>query len=396
MKDEAAGRKRLSLLGATGSIGRSTLEVLREHPDRFELMAVAAGNSWQQLAEIVNEFRPPVAAIANEEHAGLLREAIRAPDCRVLAGPEGIVEAAAGSGAQTLVSAAVGAAGLEPTLAAIESGLDIALANKETLVMAGELVTATAQRSGAQLMPVDSEHSALFQCLECGAPEEVDRLVLTASGGPFRGRRAEDLRGITAEEALAHPTWRMGPKITVDSATLANKALEVIEAHWLFGVPYDRIDVIVHPQSAVHSLVHFVDGTTMAQVGPPDMKGPILYALTYPERVANRAAPLDLCRMGTLTFEDPDWETFPCLALGYEAGRQGGLAPAVYSAANEAAVELFLEGRLAFERIAPCIESALASHPVGAADRLRAIRDAETWARNHVLTNTVATCKSRG
>ena len=376
--------KRLAILGATGSIGRSALEVVRARPDRFALESLAAGNSWQTLAELAREFRPRLVAIGNAEHEPALRDALAGTGVAVRSGPEGVLEASASRGAQMLLSAAVGAAGLAPTLAAIDAGLEIALANKETLVMAGELVSERLRLADVRLLPVDSEHSAVFQCLRAGRREDVRRIVLTASGGPFRGRGAAELSGVRAEDALAHPTWSMGPKITIDSATLVNKALEVIEAHWLFEMPYERIEVVVHPQSVVHSFVEFVDGGLVAQLGPTDMKIPIQYALTFPERMGAPVEPMTLSTLCDLTFEAPDRNAFPCLDLGYEAGRRGGLAPAVFSAANEAAVELFLRDEIGFDDIPRRIASALAAHETGPADSLERILEADAAARRHV------------
>jgi len=376
--------KRLALLGATGSVGLSTLDVVRAFPEAFQVASVSGGNNWRALAEVAREFRPELVAIAREAHEPALREALADLPCRVLAGPGGVVEAAAGAGAHMLVSAAVGAAGLDPTLAAIDAGMDVALANKETLVMAGRLVVGRAGERGVTLWPVDSEHSALYQCLRAGRESEVRRLVLTASGGPFRGRARGELARVRAAEALVHPTWRMGRKITVDSATLANKALEVIEAHWLFGLAYERIEVLVHPQSVVHGLVEFADGSTVAQLSRPDMKLPIQYALFEGARRPGPVAAADLARLGTLTFETPDREAFPCLDLGVTAGRAGGVAAAVFSSANEAAVDLFLHDEIEFLDIPRLIERALAEHTPVAEPTLEAVHAADRWARESV------------
>ncbi|MFH0910539.1 MAG: 1-deoxy-D-xylulose-5-phosphate reductoisomerase [Planctomycetota bacterium] len=376
--------KKLALLGATGSIGRSTLEVVRSRPGAFSVESVSGNNNWKSLARIAREFCPRLVAIGEAKHAPPLAKALSGLSCRVLAGPEGVVEAAAASGAEMLVSAAVGAAGLEPTLAAIESGLDIALANKETLVMAGALVMGKVRERGVKLLPIDSEHSAIRQCLQCGRREEISRLVLTASGGPFRGMGRDELSRVTAREALAHPTWAMGPKISIDSATLANKALEIIEAYWLFDVAYDRIDVVVHPQAVVHSFVEFADGSCMAQFAPVDMKIPIQYALSGGRHWPCPSERIDLAAMGPLTFEKPDVETFPALGFGRRAGVLGGAAPAVFSAANEAAVELFLRDAIRFLDIPDLIEAALEAHtPIQEPD-LAAIRDSDRWAREFV------------
>ncbi len=321
--------RRVALLGATGSIGRQAIEIVEAHPD-LELCAVASGSSP------LDDIDAPLKQVGGDV-TELLDQA--APD--------------------VVLNAVVGFAGIHATLWALEHGVDLALANKESLVAAGELALAAQRRGGGRILPVDSEHSALFQCLEARAPEQVDTLVLTGSGGPFRGRTRDDLTAVTAEEALAHPTWRMGPKITVDSATLANKGLELIEAHFLFGVPYERIEVVLQPTSIVHSLVRFRDGAALAHLGYPDMRVPISYALTYPERAATPLAPLDFTSL-TLAFEAPDVETFPMLALAREAGERGGTYPCVFNAANEVAVAAFLDGRLPFLEIAAVVGDALA------------------------------------
>lgn len=376
--------KKISLLGATGSIGQSTLDVVRNMPEEFEIISVSSGNNWQMLANIAKEFSPQVVAIFNEDHYKNLKNELSSTDCEILCRLEGVKEAACIAGTDILLSAAVGAAGLIPTIAAIDKGIDIALANKETLVMAGAIVNRKIKKRGVSLIPVDSEHSALHQCLQCGKKEEVKKLVLTASGGPFRGKDKSFLENVTAKEALAHPTWDMGPKITIDSATLVNKALEVIEAHWLFDISYDNIEVMVHPQSVVHSMVEFVDGSNIAQLGTTDMKIPIQYALTYPDRMKTPVKGMDLAEIGSLTFEKPDTDAFRCLALGYEAGKNSGLAPAVFSAANEAAVDLFLKGKIKFTAIAERIEKALEKHPVNTEPSFEDICAADKWARDFV------------
>lgn len=355
-------RKRVAILGVTGSIGQSALDVVRRHPERFEIVAMAAATDADGMRTAVEAFSPGCAALAEEEAAARLREACKGKGkggTRILSGPAGVIEAMADSGADICLSAAVGEAGLAPTLAAIEAGIDIALANKETLVAAGSLVMARARQRGVRILPVDSEHSALLQCLAAGRVEEVERVVLTASGGPFRGRTREDLARVTVGEALAHPTWQMGAKVTLDSATLANKALEVIEAHWLFGIGFDRIEVYIHPQSMIHGMVAFRDGSLMAHVAHPDMRIPILHALAYPERLPSGVEAPGLHDLAGLTFEAPDTEAFPMLAYGYEAGRAGGLYPAVYSAANEEAVRLFQAGRVPFCGIPGAVRGAM-------------------------------------
>jgi 1-deoxy-D-xylulose-5-phosphate reductoisomerase len=352
--------KAISVLGATGSIGRRTLELLLAFPGEFRVSGLAArGRNLPVLAQQVKDHRPEVVALLEPEAVDQLARLLPAPRPELLAGPEGLSTVAAETPADVVLSAVVGGAGLVPTLAAIEAGRTVALANKEPLVMAGALMTGAARARGVRLLPVDSEHSALFQCLAGAAPKEVRRLVLTASGGPFRGWTAERLEAVTVQQALRHPTWRMGAKITIDSATLMNKGLEIIEAHWLFGTPLQRIDVVVHPQSIVHSMVEFVDRSVLAQLGMPDMGIPILYALAYPDRLPCPAPALDLTQVGTLSFEAPDPVAFPCLSLARQAGEAGGGAPLVLNAANEIAVAAFLDGRCGFMDIPRLIAEAL-------------------------------------
>jgi 1-deoxy-D-xylulose-5-phosphate reductoisomerase len=350
--------KKLVILGSTGSIGRQALEIVAGS-EELQVMGLAAGTSWEALLEQARSHGVPAVALS---HAEAAERASAAWDGRVLAGEEGIRELIAGSGADLVLNGMVGAAGLGPTVVALGEGIDLALANKESLVIGGELTTALAEATGARLLPVDSEHSALFQLIGAEPPGTFERLVLTASGGPFRGRT--DLAGIGVEEALAHPTWRMGGRITIDSATLMNKGFEAIEAHHLFGVPYERIEVVVHPQSIVHSLIDLNDGATLAHLGHPDMRVPISYALHYPERADVDVPRLDLAAVGELTFEPPDLETFACLRLALEAGRAGGTAPCVLNAADEVAVAAFLEGRIPFAAIAAAVEAVLGEMPV--------------------------------
>ena len=377
--------RKLLILGVTGSIGQSTLDVVRSHPGRFEVVGVAAGRDGERLLAVAEEFSPSVIAVADTSAADALRERLGGKPCTVFGGPDGVVECVRASGADLCVSAIVGAAGLLPTLEAIDAGMDIALANKETLVAAGGIVMDRVKSRGVQLLPVDSEHSALFQCLQGRPLNSIRRLLITASGGPFRGKTAEEMAAVTPEEALAHPTWSMGSKITIDSATLANKALEVIEAHWLFGLPYDNIDVVVHPQSVVHGMVEFVDGALLAHMSPPDMRLPIQYALLYPERLPGALGTLDLTRLADLSFEEPDTAAFPMLALGLRAGAEGGVRPAVFSAANEEAVGLFLAGKIGFSDLAGEVSSAMDQVPAPPHPDLNAICSAEEQARNHVL-----------
>jgi 1-deoxy-D-xylulose-5-phosphate reductoisomerase len=350
--------KKLLVLGSTGSIGRQALEIVAAS-DGLEAVGLAAGSSWETALGQARAHGVRTVALADAEAA----EAARAAwgDGRVLAGEEGVRELVAESGADLVLNGIVGAAGLGPTIVALSEGIDVALANKESLVIGGELTTALAEATGARLLPVDSEHSALFQLIDAARPGTVERLVLTASGGPFRGRT--DLAGVSVEDALAHPTWRMGGRITIDSATLMNKGFEAIEAHHLFGVPYERIEVVVHPQSIVHSLVDLNDGATLAHLGHPDMRMPISYALNYPERADVDVPRLDLAAITELTFERPDLETFACLRLAREAGEAGGSAPCVLNAADEVAVAAFLDGRIGFTSIPAAIEAVLAEMP---------------------------------
>jgi len=345
------------ILGSTGSIGRQALEIVASS-DELEVVGLAAGSDWERALAQAEEHGVRRVALADD---GAARAARGAWGGEVLAGEEGIRELIVSSGADLVLNGIVGAAGLGPTIVALGEGIDLALANKESLVIGGELTMALAEATGAKLLPVDSEHSALFQLIGAEAPGTVDRLVLTASGGPFRGRR--DLEGVTVEEALAHPTWAMGGRITVDSATLMNKGLEAIEAHHLFGVPFERIDVVVHPQSIVHSLIDLNDGATMAHLGHPDMRVPISYALHHPERADVDVPRLDLAAVGSLDFEPPDLETFACLRLALEAGRAGGTAPCVLNAADEVAVAAFLDGRIGFTAIPAAIDAVLDAMP---------------------------------
>ena len=352
----------LAILGSTGSIGRSALDVVRGLPGRFRVVALAARSRWKDLLRQVVEFTPKVVALSDGSAAAKLRSALAGRPVRVLSGEEGVIEAACLPDADIVLSAIVGAAGLRPTFEAIRAGKSIALANKETVVMAGDLVMREAARRGVEVLPVDSEHSAIFQAMCCGKRDEVARVILTGSGGPFRKFSTRGLSRVTPRQALNHPTWRMGPKVTIDSATLMNKALEVFEAHYLFGLDVDRIEVLIHPQSIVHSLVEFVDGSVIAQMGVPDMRAPIQHALTWPDRMACSARRLDLTEVRELQFEKPDRKRFPALALGFEAARRGGTAPAALNAANEVAVQAFLDERLRFTDIAAVAAQVLKKH----------------------------------
>lgn len=379
--------KSISILGSTGSIGCNTLKVI-EHlhgtGQEFRVVAMGAGSNIGKFAEQIARFQPELVSVKNEDCAEKLLNTLheleaKAP--RIELGEAGLVAVSTHEQAETVVSATVGAVGFVPTLRAIEAGKRIALANKETLVMAGELMTAAALKSGAEILPVDSEHNALHQCLRGEQRAEVSRLILTASGGPFRTKTREQIAAATVDEALAHPTWNMGDKITIDSATLMNKGLEVIEAHWLFDFDADRIDVVVHPQSVVHSLVELVDGSVIAQMGVTDMKHAIQYALTYPDRVQGCLPSLDLARLSQLTFEAPDLERFPCLGLAYKALKAGGTKPAVLNAANEIAVAAFLDGKIGLGEISHIIETVMDAHSEVLADSLEIILDADRAAR---------------
>lgn len=371
---------RIAILGSTGSIGTSALSVVDTHSDRLQVVALAAGNNVAVLAAQVQKYRPAAVAVATAEGFETLRGLCDLP-ARSGAGPEALIAVATCPDVDIVLCASSGTAALEAVLAAIEHGKTIALANKEVLVMAGGLVMEAARRHGVAVLPVDSEHNAIHQCLHGRTSSEVRRLVLTASGGPFRGRTRESLAHVTAREALRHPTWQMGQKITIDSATLMNKGLEVIEAHWLFGMPASRIDVVVHPQSIVHSMVELMDGSVMAQMGMTDMRLPIQYAFSYPHRWDAPVPFLDLTRMGTLEFEAPAWDDFPCLRLAYRALDADRSLPIVLNAANEVAVAAFLEGRLGFTAIAELIARTMDRHQAGPAETLAEVRRIDAWAR---------------
>ena len=374
--------KRISILGSTGSIGQSTLSVVEKYHDRFTVVALAAGNNVELLEQQVRKFRPSIVSVVSERSAEDLKKRCSDLGVRILFGVEGMIQAAAADEADITVSAIVGTAGLVPTMAAIRAGKDIALANKEVLVTAGELVMAECRIKGIRILPVDSEHSAIFQCLLAGANVDIKKLVLTASGGPFRSHSKKDLGKVTLAQALKHPNWSMGRKITIDSATLMNKGLEVIEARWLFDIAPEKIKVLVHPQSIVHSMVEYHDGAVVAQLGMPDMRGPIAYALSYPERLSGVSPSLDLAKVGTLTFEEPDLDRFPCLAYAFDALKAGGSMPAVLSAANEVAVKYFLEEKIGYADIARVIRSTMDAHTPS---NIRTVEDAlkaDLWARH--------------
>lgn len=381
--------KSITLLGSTGSIGTQTLEIVADHPDKFRIVGLAAGRNIELLSTQIRAFKPEIVAIADPAQLDELRAAIAdvAPQPILVTGEAGIVEVAAYGEAQAVVTGIVGCAGLLPTIAAIKAGKEIALANKETLIAGGPVVLPLVAKHGVKLLPADSEHSAIFQCLQ-GVPEGgLKRIILTASGGAFRDWPVEKLPQVTVADALKHPNWSMGRKITVDSATLMNKGLEVIEAHYLFGVDYDQIDIVIHPQSIIHSLIEVQDTSVLAQLGWPDMRLPLLYALSWPERIATNWEPLDLVKSGDLTFRQPNHDKYPCMQLAYAAGRAGGCMPAVLNAANEQAVALFLDEKITFLDIPKVIEKACdrflpqnTSQPT-----LEDILGADQWARNIVL-----------
>ena len=355
---DMADKKKVLLLGATGSIGESTLNVIREYPELFELTGVAAGTNAQRLAEIANEFEVRKVALAADGAESVLIRDIRI-QCEVFVGTDGVIELIKQTDADICISAIVGSDGLLPTITAVEQGMDVALANKESLVAAGGMLMTLAQENRVRIIPVDSEHSGILQCLQAGRKDEIERVIITASGGAFRDFTLQEIEDSTPQMALQHPTWSMGKKITVDCATLANKGLEVIEAYWLFGVELGQIEVLVHRESVIHAMVEYCDGSIMAQLANPSMSLPVLYALTYPVRTSYAAERVDFKRLGSLNFAEPDTDLFPMLSLAYCAGESGLLAPAVYSAANEAAVSLYLEGRLSFMQIAQSTEYAL-------------------------------------
>jgi len=372
--------KTVVVLGSTGSIGTSAMKVAEDLPDQIRMLGLAAGNNLELLLEQTRKHRPESIAIADPAKAKELRDALGASTA-VYSGPEGLIKLATLPAADLVLIAIVGTAGLQPALAAIRAGKDIAVASKEILVMAGEIVMREAAKHGVRVLAVDSEHSAIFQCLDGKPPESVRRLWLTASGGPFRTTPKADFPNITVARALKHPSWVMGRKITIDSATLFNKGLEMIEARWLFGVEMERVSVVIHPQSVVHSLVEFIDGSVLAQLSTPDMCLPIQYALTYPARVRSDRVQTNLAKLGSLTFEEPDHERFPALQLARRAGEAGGTLPAVLNAANEAAVAAFCDGRIGFDQISQSVARAMERHQVVSHPSLEQILAADAWAR---------------
>ena len=376
------GQRSLSIFGATGSIGLSTLDLVRQHRDQYRLVALTANGNAAELAKLAREFKPDVAVVADEGAYGDLRDALDGTDIRTAAGADALVEAAQ-MGADWTMAAIVGCAGLPSTMAAIDAGKTVALANKEALVSAGDLMMAAVERSGATLLPVDSEHNAIFQCLAGGRIDQVRKITLTASGGPFRTFSLEQMSGVTPAQAVAHPNWDMGAKISVDSATMMNKGLELIEAHHLFPVGLDKLDIVVHPQSVIHSMVEYVDRSTLAQLGSPDMRIPFASTLAWPERLETNSEPLDLARISKLEFEAPDMVRFPALRLARAAAEQGGAAPAILNAANEIAVAAFLAGRIGFLDIARLVEETLTDYAPNAPHTLDHLFSIDAAAREY-------------
>lgn len=371
--------KKIAILGSTGSIGTQTLDVVREHSDELQVVALAAGSHKERLKEQIKEFHPKLVSLSDEKKAQELKEELAGEQVEVVCGMEGLIEVAGADSADVVVTAVVGMMGILPTMEAIKKGKDIALANKETLVTAGHLIIPMAKEYGVSILPVDSEHSAIFQSLQGEPKAALDKILLTASGGPFRGKSAEFLETVTLEDALNHPNWSMGPKITIDSSTMVNKGLEVMEAKWLFGVDYSQIEVVIQPQSIIHSMVQYVDGAIIAQLGTPDMRVPIEYALFYPERRSLSGDRLDFSKLSQITFEKPDYKVFRGLSLAIEAGKTGGTMPTVFNAANERAVAKFLKGEIKYTDIVRSIEKCMDAHKVSAHPDLEEILATEQW-----------------
>ena len=371
--------KKIAILGSTGSIGTQTLDVVREHSDELQVVALAAGSNKERLKEQIKEFHPKLVSLSDEKKAQELKEELAGEQVEVVCGMEGLIEVAGADSADVVVTAVVGMMGILPTMEAIKKGKDIALANKETLVTAGHLIIPMAKEYGVSILPVDSEHSAIFQSLQGEPKAALDKILLTASGGPFRGKSAEFFETVTLEDALNHPNWSMGPKITIDSSTMVNKGLEVMEAKWLFGVDYSQIEVVIQPQSIIHSMVQYVDGAIIAQLGTPDMRVPIEYALFYPERRSLSGDRLDFSKLSQITFEKPDYKVFRGLSLAIEAGKTGGTMPTVFNAANERAVAKFLKGEIKYTDIVRSIEKCMDAHKVSAHPDLEEILATEQW-----------------
>ena len=371
--------KKIAILGSTGSIGTQTLDVVRAHSDELEVVALAAGSNKERLKEQIREFHPELVSLSDEKKAQELKEELAGEAVEVVCGMDGLIEVAGIDSADVVVTAVVGMMGILPTMEAIRKGKDIALANKETLVTAGHLIIPMAREYGVSILPVDSEHSAIFQCLQGEPKKALDKILLTASGGPFRGKSAEFLETVTLEDALNHPNWSMGPKITIDSSTMVNKGLEVMEAKLLFGVDYSQIEVVIQPQSIIHSMVQYIDGAVIAQLGTPDMRVPIEYALFYPERRSLPGERLDFSKLSQITFEKPDYKVFRGLSLAIEAGKTGGTMPTVFNAANERAVAKFLKGEIKYTDIVRSIEKCMDAHKVSAHPDLEEILATEQW-----------------
>lgn len=371
--------KKIAILGSTGSIGTQTLDVVRAHSDELEVVALAAGSNKERLKEQIREFHPELVSLSDEKKAQELKEELAGEEVEVVCGMDGLIEVAGIDSADVVVTAVVGMMGILPTMEAIRKGKDIALANKETLVTAGHLIIPMAREYGVSILPVDSEHSAIFQCLQGEPKKALDKILLTASGGPFRGKSAEFLETVTLEDALNHPNWSMGPKITIDSSTMVNKGLEVMEAKWLFGVDYSQIEVVIQPQSIIHSMVQYIDGAVIAQLGTPNMRVPIEYALFYPERRSLPGDRLDFSKLSQITFEKPDYKVFRGLSLAIEAGKTGGTMPTVFNAANERAVAKFLKGEIKYTDIVRSIEKCMDAHKVSAHPDLEEILATEQW-----------------
>ncbi|TNF53066.1 1-deoxy-D-xylulose-5-phosphate reductoisomerase [bacterium] len=371
--------KKIIVLGSTGSVGKNTIEVVLRYPDRFKIVGLAANNNVSELETQINACNPEVVAVYDESAGETLKK--KHLPAEIVTGSRGLIDLVTRVRADMVVSSIVGSAGLMPTLAAIQSGKDIALASKEVLVMAGSIIMAEASKKGILFVPVDSEHSAIFQCLEGKSNSEIKKIILTASGGPFLRKSLSELEAVTPETALKHPNWLMGKKISIDSATLMNKGLEVIEAFWLFNLPLDKIEVLLHPQSIVHSMVEFIDGSVIAQMSVPDMKGPISYALSYPERFGDVLPSLDLAEIGELTFEAPDLDKFRCLSLTYDALKGGGTMPSVLNAANEVAVDSFLAREIPFTDISRIVADTMAQHSISGTESIEDVIEASNWAR---------------
>lgn len=384
--------RHVTILGSTGSIGRNALAVVEALPSEFRVAGLSAWTRWETLAEQIERHRPPRAAVGDPASADKLRARLRTAgiSCEITVGSDGLVDLVRDDRCEFVLAAIVGAAGLPAVVEAVDRGLPIGLANKETLVVAGSLIVEHARRTGAKLLPVDSEHSAVFQAMHCGRADEVERIYLTASGGPFRTWSAQQIDEATLEDALNHPTWNMGPKITIDSATMMNKALEIIEARWLFEINPDRIEVLVHPESIVHSMVQFRDGSVIAQLGAPDMRTPIQYAMTYPHRLPGRSQRVDFTTLGRMHFEAPDPQRFPAIRLGYEAAQRGGTAGAVLNAANEAAVDAFRRHEIRFRDVIPRVQAVMNRHSIKEHPTLADLLAADAWARSEMKAAPVA------